>query len=260
MRPCQVIPSAVHVTHGDQWVQRVASAAAQQVLGGFAHRRGWRRPHRCSPRMGRAAPHYPAPRGVHGGRRTRGSTSSSPASSRPGYSCASGTVPGNRVRGRLAAPHHQGGRCDLVLGGKLAADLTPAETAPPLEPAEHDSGAGGDLPPRRPGRRVSGPYPALLRERSSRGSRCRLGSGRTPRKSRPARCATSAAQRTPTTAPPAHCTAAHPGRTRDGERLHAVARLMALTGNGSGYLAFASITLVANLVALATAVAGLRLA
>ena len=49
-----------------------------------------------------------------------------------------------------------------------------------------------------------------------------------------------------------------PHRTRDGDQLRATARLVALLGNGSGDRTLASLALIANLVALAAAVAELR--
>ena len=62
----------------------------------------------------------------------------------------------------------------------------------------------------------------------------------------------------PTTAPPATCTAGHHRPTQAGNSVRAIARLLALTGRASKDETAQVLALVANLAALADAVAQLR--
>ena len=124
----------------------------------------------------------------------------------------------------------------------------------------HRRGAGRDLRARgAPGGDSGGTHPALRSARSGRRSRCRVGSRRRSSFRGGGAGQPGAAPRGRRLRPSRPRTYGRiPDSTRDGERLRTAARSMSLISMSSGGVTLVSVALLANLVALAAAVAELR--
>ena len=177
-----------------------------------------------------------------------------------GYAVALPGQDGGGGAPRLVWRGPAGGRADLAAAAvTLGPPEQPRRIGPERSGSRSRSGTrSSSTRPARPPppRNTSGVRPAVI----GPGRLMRRGQRPTPCMSQRGRCAarSCAARRTPTTAPPAPSTDRSRAASREGSQLRAAARLMALTGPVTGDATLVTVALIANLVALAVAVAELR--